>query len=104
MQPQPQVNEAQTATPKTEPLTPGAAVKLKPLRDGLKELEHAYELMRAARAAYKEKIVTVAEKSGLDVSVVRAFVAARMADDVEKTDRKAEHAQQLAMVFDEVGV
>ncbi len=78
-------------------------LKLKPLRDGLKELESAYELMRASRAAYREKIAVVAEKSGVEPSVIRAFVAARMVEDSEKAGRKAEQARQLAMVFDEVG-
>ena len=78
-------------------------VKLKPLRDGLKELENAYELMRAARTAFKEKIAAVAEKSGVEPSVIRAFVATRMIEDSEKADRKAEQARQLVLVFEEVG-
>lgn len=101
--------ETQTATngkakPKPQPATEsGAAVKLKPLRDGLKELETAYELMRASRTAFRDKLRAIAEKSGLEPSVIRAFVAARMVEDSEKAERKAEQACQLAMVFDEVG-
>ncbi len=90
-------------TRNTEALTAGQAVKLKPLRDGLKELETAYELARASRAALKEKIVAVSEKSGLTPGVIRAFLAARMAEDAEKSERKAEQARQLSMVFEEIG-
>lgn len=100
--------ETQTATsrtkPKSEPaLESGAAVKLKPLRDGLNELETAYELMRASRAAFRDKLKAIAEKSGLEPSTIRAFVAARMVEDSEKAERKAEQARQLVMMFDEVG-
>lgn len=98
--------ETQTSTTPThaaEPITPGQAVKLKPLRDGLKELEAAYELARASRAALKEKVAAVSEKSGLSPAVIRAFIAARMAEDAERSERKAEQARQLSMVFEEIG-
>ena len=88
--------------PDTAP-EPSAVVKLKPLRDGLKELENAYELMRASRTAFREKVAAVAEKSGVEPSVIRAFVATRMIEDSEKAERKAEQARQLVMVFEEVG-
>lgn len=101
--------EAQTAvssgSKSPEPATEkDAAVKLKPLRDGIKEIENAYELMRASRAAFREKVAAVAEKSGVEPSVIRAFVAARMMDDSERAGRKVESARQLAMVFEEVGI
>jgi len=89
---------------KSEPVPEqSAVVKLKPLRDGLKELENAYELMRASRTVFKEKIAAVAEKSGVEPSVIRAFIATRMIEDSEKSERKAEQARQLVMVFEEVG-
>jgi hypothetical protein len=78
-------------------------IKLKPLRDSLKELEDSYELMRASRAAFRERLAAVAEKSGVHPAVIRAFVAARMADDAEKASAAADRARQLAIVFDEVG-
>lgn len=90
--------------PEKEPTAESSAVvKLKPLRDGLKELENAYEMMRASRTAFKEKIAAVAEKSGVEPSVIRAFIATRMIEDSEKADRKTEQARQLVMVFEEVG-
>lgn len=96
--------QTQTAAKTTsEPLTSNSAVKLKPLRDGLKELEQAYELARASRSALKEKISAIAEKTGLAPAVIRGFLAARMAEDSEKAERQAERAQQLAMIFEEVG-
>ena len=92
-------------TPKKNPSAAesNAVVKLKPLRDGLKELENAYELMRASRTAFKEKIAAMAEKSGVEPSVIRAFVAARMLEDSDKADRKEAQARQLVLMFDEVG-
>lgn len=99
-----QTVSSQKTKQKTEPAAESsAAVKLKPLRDGLKELENAYELMRAARSAFREKVTAVAEKSGVEPSVVRALIAARMMEDDEKAERKIECAIQLAMVFEEVG-
>lgn len=82
----------------------GEAVKLKPLRDSLHELERAYELKRAAQLAFNEKIKAVAEKSGVAASVIRTFIAARMADDSEKAGRRKEQADQLQMVFDDIGL
>ena len=99
-----QTQTASSTSTKSDPVPEqSAVVKLKPLRDGLKELENAYELMRASRTAYREKIAAVAEKSGVEPSVIRAFVAMRMIEDSEKADRKVEQARQLVMVFEEVG-
>lgn len=92
-----------TTNTKTDAEPTREAQKLKPLRDSIKELENAYELMRAARLAYKEKITAVARNSGFDAGVIRALIAARMAEQSEAAERKAEQARQLAMVFDEVG-
>mgnify|MGYP001595633390 CR=1 FL=1 len=98
----PPVSES-NAVDKDALLRSSGHLKLKPLRDGLKELENAYELMRASRTAYREKIAAVAEKSGVEPSVIRAFVATRMIEDSEKADRKAAQARQLVLVFEEVG-
>ena len=99
-----QTQPVSSTSTKSDPVPEqSAVVKLKPLRDGLKELENAYELMRASRTAYREKVAAVAEKSGVEPSVIRAFVAMRMIEDSEKAERKAEQARQLVMVFEEVG-
>jgi len=59
--------------------------------------------MRSSRAAFREKLKVVAEKSGVHPAVIRAFIAARMAEDAERAEAAAEKARQLALMFDEVG-
>jgi len=98
--------DAQTST-----LSPGTAtpafsapvLKLDALRGGLKELEEAYLVLTAAKAAWREKVKAIAEKSGLAPSVIRTYIAARCAEESAQADRKAEQAKQLALVFEEVG-
>lgn len=82
----------------------GGAIKIKFLREALKELEQAHARAKVARDGYKEIIDAVAERSGLDASVVRAYVTARMLENMEQAEKKSAKAQQLALVFDEVGL
>ena len=100
---------AETATPATAPkvdaaLVGGAIIKMDALRKMTKELENAYELQRASRSAYKEKVKACAEQSGLAEPVVRAYICARMVEKSEEGEKKAEHARQLALVFEEAGL
>lgn len=78
-------------------------IKLDALRGGLKELEEAYLVLAANKAAWREKVKAIAEKSGLSPSVIRTYIAARCAEDSAQTERKAEQAKQMALVFEEVG-
>lgn len=75
-------------------------IELDALRD---RLEHLIGLRRQAKEAadeYGEAVKAVAERAGLLSTTVRKFVAARAGDDFSESARKAE---QLAMVFEEVG-
>lgn len=104
---------AETATPATAPApqtviiaapTGQAVIKMDVLRKMTKELENAYELQRASRSAYKEKVKACAEQSGLAEPVIRAYICARMVEQSEQGEKKAEHARQLALVFEEAGL
>jgi hypothetical protein len=48
-------------------------------------------------------VAAVAERTGLDSSVIRTYIAARMADNAARGARAAERARQLSMCFEEVG-
>lgn len=94
-----------TATPKIDnAIVGGAVIKMDALRKMTKELENAYELQRASRDAYKEKVKACAEQSGLAQPVIRAYICARMVEQSEQGEKKAEHARQLALVFEEAGL
>lgn len=100
---------AESTTPATAPTTAtapasGAVLRIDTLRNMTKELENAYELQRASRAAYNEKVKAAAEKSGLAQPVIRSYICARMVEKSEAGEKKAEHARQLALVFEEAGL
>lgn len=94
-----------TTTPKIDnAIVGGAVIKMDALRKMTKELENAYELQCASRSAYKEKVKACAEQSGLAQPVIRAYICARMVEQSEQGEKKAEHARQLALVFEEAGL
>ena len=100
---------AETATPATAPkvataLAGGAIIKMDALRKMTKELENAYELQRASRVAYNDKVKACRKESGLAEAVIRAYICARMVEKSEEGEKKAEHARQLALVFEEAGL
>lgn len=92
-------------TPKIDnAIVGGAVIKMDALRKMTKELENAYELQRASRAAYNEKVKACRKESGLAETVIRTYICARMVEKSEEGEKKAEHARQLALVFEEAGL
>ena len=79
----------------------GAAIKLKPLKDSLRELGELAEKAKEADAKLKDAIKAVAEKSGLLSSVVRRLVKAHSGDSDQFADEKRK-VEQLGIVFDEI--
>jgi hypothetical protein len=77
-----------------------AVVKTDVLKDKVADLVHLHNKAAAAAETYGDAIKTTAEKAGLLASVVRKFVAARAGEKFEEEKKKAE---QLSLVFDEVG-
>lgn len=102
MQPQHAVNLKNMKPEKGTATEASGAINLAPLRESLKELERAAQIVKDHQAAYGDLLHTVAEKTGLAASVIRSFLAARIADTDKARDRKKERAAQLALVFDEV--
>ncbi len=80
----------------------GAMVKLKPLKDSLRELGELAIKAADARAKLKDAIKAVAERSGLLSSVVGRLVKARSGDSDQFEDEKRK-VEQLGIVFDEIG-
>lgn len=80
----------------------GAVIKMKPLKDSLRELGVAAIKVRDANDALKAIVKVVAEKSGLRSSVVRAMTKAQAGDSDDFADAKAK-VDQLAIVFEEIG-
>ena len=93
----------------TQQEQPGAAraddsteqiVRLKPVRD---KLDHLKELAVAAKEAatdLSEALDAVAAAARVDKTALRAFVSAQVSD---KTRERKARAEQLALLFDEVG-
>jgi hypothetical protein len=59
-----------------------------------------HERAKSASADYSEAIKAAAEASGLNASTVRSYIAAVASEQFRDRARKA---QQLALVFDELG-
>lgn len=74
-------------------------IKLEALSVAIAELSVAWTRKHDATEDYKETCKSVAEQSGLEESVVRAYINARMSDKVEASKRKVE---QLELCFDGV--
>lgn len=77
------------------------AVQLQPLRESLKELAALHQRAQNAREAYGDLVDAVSDKTKLKPAVIRAFVNARLS---ETGQRRVITAQQLALVFEEIGI
>jgi len=75
-------------------------IKLGMLKDRVQELLKLGRRVENAKVDYAEAVKTAAQAAGLQTSVVRRFIAARLG---EKWENKVRDARQLALVFDEVG-
>jgi hypothetical protein len=78
-----------------------AVIKLQPLKKAISELETLKNKSDQARDKLNDAVKAVAEQSGLLSSVVRKLVNARCGENFAEEKTKAE---QLAMVFGEVGL
>lgn len=76
-------------------------VQLEALRESLKELEVRHERMVGAREDYASVVKVVSERSQVKPAVIRALIAARLS---ERGERAVERAQQMALVFDSIGL
>lgn len=74
-------------------------IEMKKLVDRLDELVKLHNAQKEAGVEYSDAVKAAAEASGLQASVVRRFVAAKVGNNFD--DRKRD-AQQMALVFDEV--
>jgi hypothetical protein len=77
-----------------------AVIKLAPVKERVDEMVQLYEVYKDSGAQLNEGIKALAEASGLMASVVRKFIVARAGDNF---DEKKREADQLSLVFDEVG-
>lgn len=75
-------------------------INLTDLPSKIKMLEKKLVTANEAATDYKDAVKAVAEKCGLQASVINKGVKAIVADKVAEKKRDAE---QLAMVFEEVG-
>ena len=80
----------------------GAVIKVKTLKDALRELGECKMRADEASAKLKDAVKAVAEKSGLLSSVVRAMVKAQSGDSDQFNDA-ARKVEQLSIVFEEIG-
>ena len=79
-----------------------AVIKPQTLKDGLKNLAHLKAKAEEANQKLKDAVKAIAEKSGLEATVVRKFVNARHAGS-EKFDNEKRRIEQLGIVFEEIG-
>ena len=77
-------------------------ITLDPLKERVEELVSLHEEAKASRDGFNDAVKAVAEASGLQASVVSRFVKARAT--VERFNAKKRDAEQLSLVFDEVGL
>ncbi len=77
-----------------------AVIQIDPIRDSITNLGNLYDAYVDARGALNDAVKAVAEKSGLQSSVVRKLVNARGNDKFEQENVKV---QQAALLFDEMG-
>lgn len=76
-----------------------APIKLEALSVAMDELGQAWTRKQEANDDYKTMCDAVAESSGLDASVVKAYVNARMSD---KFAEKKTRVEQLSLCFESV--
>jgi hypothetical protein len=77
-----------------------AVIKMKELRDKLDHLVSLFNAAADASTAYGEAVKAISEKAGLQASVVRKFVSAKVS---EKFEDKKRDCEQLSLCFDEIG-
>lgn len=75
-------------------------IELDRLRKSLPDLQGLYRRKAEAGAALSDAVKAAAEASGLQAAAVRKFLAARCGADFEKASR---HAEQLGLLFGEIG-
>ncbi len=79
------------------------AIQLAPLRDALRELETAARRVKDLQEAYTDALAGVARKTNVGAATIRSFIAARIAEDDKARSRKKHRAEQLALLFEEIG-
>ncbi len=77
-----------------------AVIKLGVVKERIDNLVKLYNAAATAKDDFSSAVKAVAEKAGLLSTVVNKFVAARAGENFEESKAKA---QQLALVFEEVG-
>jgi hypothetical protein len=77
-----------------------AVIKLAPVRERVDELVVLYQTYKQSGEDLNEGIKALAEASGLMAAVIRKFIVARAGENF--TEKKRE-ADQLSLVFEEVG-
>lgn len=77
-----------------------AVIKMGTLKESVEELIKLYRYSKVASDTFSEAVKNIAEKAGLQASVVRKFIAARAG---EKFEDKKRDAEQLSLCFDEIG-
>lgn len=77
-----------------------AVIKMGEVKDKVEYLVQLLEASKASANTYGEAIKAIAEKSGLQSSVIRKFIAAKASEKFEDRKRDVEQSQLL---FDEIG-
>lgn len=77
-----------------------AVIKMEAVKDRIEDLVGLYNAAAQAKEDLSSAVKAVAEKAGLLATVVNKFVAARAGENFEEAKTKA---QQLSLVFEEVG-
>jgi hypothetical protein len=75
-------------------------LRTKPVRDALENLTALALAKKAAADEFAEAVESVALKSRIDKGVLASYVSAIAGD---KATKKKAKAQQLALLFDEIG-
>ena len=78
-----------------------AVIKMQPIKDIITDLVDLYTKAGKASDTLNDAIKAAAEKAGLQASAVRKFVVARAG---EKYEEKKRDAEQLSLLFDEIGL
>jgi hypothetical protein len=78
-----------------------AVIETAVIKERIEELVRLHQAVVDARTDLTEAVKSAAEDSGLNAGAVKAFVRARAAEDFSKHKQRAE---QLSLLFDEVGL
>lgn len=98
-----QTSAAMNTAPVAAAPAVGDVINLTPLRDGLRELEIAARKARDVGEAYSDLLKDIAQKTKVAAPVIRSYIAARIAEDDKARSRKRRRAEQLSLLFDEIG-